>query len=92
MRWNSTSPYANVSDMDTITNQLGIDPHKDLRLKTPDAKQKLKQRSQGETKILVEQPKGQLLYDTNTSDAGLGDGGIVSRFKGQADLEADILQ
>ena len=32
-QWNNTSPSASLSDLDVITNQLGIDPHQELHLK-----------------------------------------------------------
>ena len=42
--------------------------------------------------MIYVQTKGQLFYDANGSEAGLGDGGLVAKLKGQPDLEASHLR
>ena len=92
---------------DAITNQLIHDMNaaspglgdggrfatlQDIQLKTIDSKQQLRELSQTDANMIYIQTKGQLFYDANGSEAGLGDGGLVAKLKGQPDLETSHLR
>ena len=85
-----------VHDMNAASPGLGdggrFAARHDIQLKTINSKQQLKQLSQTEANMIYVQTKGQLFYDANGSEAGLGDGGLVAKLKGQPDLEASHLR
>ncbi len=93
---------------DAITNQLVHDMNaaspglgdggrfaelKDVYLKNVESKKQLKKLSRTDANIIYFQAKGELFYDANGSEQGLGgDGGLIAKLKGQPNLDASHLR
>ena len=93
---------------DAITNQLVHDMNaaspglgdggrfaelKDIYLESVDSTKQLKKLSQTEANMIYFQAKGQLFYDANGSETGLGgDGGLIAKLRGQPDLDTSHLR